>query len=296
MYLYVDDGKIICKITKEELIKNTMQSDLNSLSNWCRDWSMKLNPGKCRVIHFKAKRGGLRANREYIYTNADGIATPILSSEVERDLGIMISSDMKWKTQTNNACNEAISVLGRIRNTFKYFDSNIVKIIYPTFVRPHIEFAIQVWNPQTKEESIKLERIQKKSLNLATNLKDLDYTEKLKILGLTSHKVRRKRGDLIQMYKIVNKIEKINFIKDLKFSGEGLRGHDLKIHREIDAKHHSRINFLSNRIATEWNRLPKEVVESMNTNIFKNRLDKYLNSSTYRQSIYSSNTATIGGV
>ena len=125
---------------------------------------MNLNPDKCRVIHFKNNRMKLSANREYIYTNSEGMSTKILSSIVERDLGIMISSDMKWKTQTTNACNKALSSLGRIRNAFKYFDSNIVRIIYPTFIRPHLEFAIQVWNPQTTEESNRLKKIQKKAL------------------------------------------------------------------------------------------------------------------------------------
>ena len=98
------------------------------------------------------------------------------------------------------------------------------------------------------------------------------------------------------MYKIINKFEKIEFLKDLKYSGEGLKGHHLRIHREINAKHHSRVNFLTNRIATRWNRLPKEVVGSVNTNVFKNRLDKYLASTNYRQSIYSANTATVEGL
>ena len=171
--LYADDGKIFCKITPDEILKKTMQKDLNSLSQWCTNWSMNLYPDKCRVIHFKNNRMKLNANREYIYTNLEGMSTKILSSIVERDLGIMISSDMKWKTQTTNACNKALSSLGRIRNAFKYFDSNIVPIIYPTFIMPHLEFAIQVWNPQTTEESNRLGKIQKKALGLATNLKGL---------------------------------------------------------------------------------------------------------------------------
>ena len=60
-------------------------------------------------------------------------------------------------------------------NSFKYFDDKIVKIIYPTFIRPHIKFAIQIWNPQTKTEINKLERLLKKAIDLATNLKRMNY-------------------------------------------------------------------------------------------------------------------------
>ena len=65
----------------------------------------------------------------------------------------MVTSDSKWKNQTQHAINKARASLGRIRNSFKYFDHNIVKIIYPTFVRPHIEYGVQVWNPQTNKNN-----------------------------------------------------------------------------------------------------------------------------------------------
>ena len=91
---------------------------------------MKLNPDKCRVIHYKAKRNSNNLDREYYLFNADGIHNKIQKSELERDLGIMISSDLKWKDQTSHAINKARSMIGKIRNSFKYFDDEIVKSIY----------------------------------------------------------------------------------------------------------------------------------------------------------------------
>ena len=126
---------------------------------------MKLNPDKCRVIHYKAKRNSNNLDREYYLFNADGTHNKIQKSELERDLEIMILSDLKWKHQTSHSINKARSIIGKIRNSFKYFDDKIVKIIYPTFIRPHIEYAIQVWNPQTKIEINKLKRLQKKAID-----------------------------------------------------------------------------------------------------------------------------------
>ena len=168
-----------------------------------------------------------------------------------------------------------------------------VKIIYPTFIRPHIEYGVQVWNPQSKAEIDKLEKLQKKAIDLSTKLRGLDYEEKLKILGLTTHKLRRKRGDFIQMYKILNKLERINFLKEIETTdNKNLRGHNLKIHRETNSKHAARMNFITNRIATEWNMLPTEVVEANSVNEFKNKFDKYIKTNKHRQSIYSRNSAT----
>ena len=47
------------------------------------------------------------------------------TTEVERDLGIMITADGKNKAQV-----EASWILGRIKRTFKYFDIHLFKKLY----------------------------------------------------------------------------------------------------------------------------------------------------------------------
>ena len=39
-----------------------------------------------------------------------------------------------------------------MRNTFKYFTSDIVKILYPVYIRLHLEFAAPVWNALSKDD------------------------------------------------------------------------------------------------------------------------------------------------
>ena len=54
------------------------------------------------------------------------------------------------------------------------------------------------------------------------------------------------------------------------------RGHSQRYAREI-SKNSERYNFLTNRIANEWNDLPEEVVCSKSVNEFKEKLDKCIN-------------------
>ena len=51
-----------------------------------------------------------------------------------------------WQEQINTADSKANLVLGLLKNTFSSWSYEIVLIIYPIFVRPHLEFASSVWN------------------------------------------------------------------------------------------------------------------------------------------------------
>ena len=67
-------------------------------------------------------------------------------------------------------------------------------------VRPHVEYATPIWSPLYKKDKIIIENIQRR----ATKLVD---TERLRKLGLPTLEYRRKRADLIQVYKILNDID-----------------------------------------------------------------------------------------
>ena len=45
---------------------------------------------------------------------------------------------------------------------------------------------------------------------MVQELKGLEYPERLEKLGYTDLETRRKRGDLIQLYKIANGLEEVN--------------------------------------------------------------------------------------
>ncbi len=66
------------------------------------------------------------------------------------------------------------------------FNIKLFKILYPAFVRAHLEFASVVWNFMSK-----LEGILKRAKKMLIEVRDLDYEKRLKELGLKSLKIRR---------------------------------------------------------------------------------------------------------
>ena len=97
-----------------------------------------------------------------------------------------------------------------------------------------------------------LENVRHKATRLVPNIKIRSYEYRVKTLKLT----RRKRGDLIQFYKILNKIDYANLGNESQEKNRGiesgpagnLRRQGLIFHRELARISSIRENFLTNRV------------------------------------------------
>ena len=88
-----------------------------------------------------------------------------------------------------------------------------------------------------------MERVQRRATKMIWECKDLEYTERLIVCGLTTLETRRVRADLIEVYKIVNKLEGLNegdFFERCNLGGVmrgGTRGNSIKFFRKIQIGH-----------------------------------------------------------
>ena len=69
----------------------------------------------------------------------------IESVESEVDLGIVITSDLKFSRQCIEAEKSAQRILGYIKRQFGYRNREIVLNLYNSLVRPRLEYAVQFW-------------------------------------------------------------------------------------------------------------------------------------------------------
>ena len=82
------------------------------------------------------------------------------------------------------------------------------KLLYCALARPHLYYAVSVWNPYFQRDIDLIESVQRRATKIVREMKNLEYSERLKRLDLTTLEQRRKRGDLIQIYKMMNGLEK----------------------------------------------------------------------------------------
>ena len=115
--------------------------------------------------------------------------------EVEKDVGVLVSSRLKPSQQCSAAAGKVNGVLGRISRAVQYRDKRTFVQLYKVYVRPHLEYCIQAWSPYHQAHKDKLEKVQRRAVNIVAGLKGRTYEQKLVEVGLTTLKERRVRGD-----------------------------------------------------------------------------------------------------
>ena len=82
------------------------------------------------------------------------------NSTLEKDLGLMVSEDLKWNEKISNILNKANRLLGLLTLTFIFRDPCLRRDLYVSLVRPHLEYAVQIWNPYFERDIEKIEKFQ----------------------------------------------------------------------------------------------------------------------------------------
>ena len=155
-------------------------------------------------------------------------------------------------------------------------------------MRPHLEFASSVWNPHLQSDIEALERVQRRASKIPYAMESMSYEDRLSCWGLTSLEERRKRGDLIQLYKMVNNLEHINWFTRPRFVSERhTRSHERNrksLSRDAfpsrarsDFGHGVTLQheFFLKRITGRWNGLSDLDVDAPSLDSFKARIDKH---------------------
>ncbi len=269
--LYADDSKVMCELRKSKFLDDAarLQADIDRIVGWCDQWLMKLNVGKCKVMHIGHK------NPKVMYFMKDvssGQPHALEKTDLERDLGVYIASDLKSHGQVNQVVSKANSMLGMLKRTFTYRGADMWKRLYTTYVRPHLEFAVPAWNPHLKGDIAKLESVQRRATKIAHEMKGKSYNERLSLLNLTTLEERRVRGDSIQWFKLVKGFDKVNWVKEpsLGHPRAGVRGRYIL---ENVRNCQQREKFFIVRAPETWNGLPDHVVEADTVDSFKRMFD-----------------------
>jgi len=284
--MYADDSKLFSLVRDKDKIIET-QKNINSITEWTKKWLMRLNADKCKVMHLGKNNQKATYKVEDVNT---GIKKNMSETESEKDLGVYITSDLDWSDHAKFAASKANRVLGMLTKTFVSRDKNLWKKLYVSLVRPHLEYASQVWNPRWQKDKNILEKVQRRASRIPLEFKGLEYEDRIKEWDIQTLEDRRTRGRLIQMYKIKNKMEEINWYNGPKWATRDetsirkcKRNNKWGLEKEhfnatqLNQCHFTNVRkeFFPNIVVDHWNALPDHVIEAPDINSFKAQLDKF---------------------
>ena len=213
----------------------------------------------------------------------------LMEATEEKDLGVWIGNDLKPVAQCERAAKAANSALGLITRSFHYRTKSILVPLYKTFVRPKLEYAVAVWNPWLKKDEEVMEKVQQRFVRLLSDVRGDTYEDRLKSAGLTTLSERRTRGDMIETFKTMKGINRVNreewFRVQVEEEHRPTRSNTVVVGEELErrsevivgqrARLEVRRNFFTVRVEKEWNCLPEVVKMQRTVNGFKNAYDRW---------------------
>ena len=141
-------------------------------------------------------------------------------------------------------------------------------------VRPILEYGNHIWGPFYLLDQQRLERVQRKATKLIKEISHLQYEERLLFLKLPSLYYRRYRGDMIMTFNLIHHHLHLDSSLFFTKSQTSTRGHQFKLYKP-QCTRDVRCHAFSHRVINKWNSLPPDIVQTTNTNLFKQKFDDY---------------------
>ncbi|CAI2739050.1 unnamed protein product [Dicrocoelium dendriticum] len=264
--IYADDLKLWMEVSCLDEA-DRLQATLDTLHEWSVKWRLPINRDKCSVLPIGAS--------EPFGTYHIG-GTLLRTSILEKDLSVLVSSDLRTTQDTLRRVAAANRMSHAIRRAFSRLTPDIFRLLFTSHVRPILEYGLPALFPLTKFECDLIEKVQRRASKYILELRDLPYPRRLQRMNLFTLDYRRRRGDLIFTRRILRGEMGTELQACFQSNpNSSTRGHNWKLFKPRRLRIHPALA-LSTRVVNDWNNLPKYVVEAQTEECFKRMLDSYL--------------------
>ena len=111
VYMFEDDTKVFKTINSPN-DQHTLQN--NYLTSWSSRWLLRFHPDKCNLMH-----AGKTIQQEYAYNlKIDNTAHELGGIEEQKDIWVIIDSNLEFDKHINQKINKANSIMAVIRRSF----------------------------------------------------------------------------------------------------------------------------------------------------------------------------------
>ena len=170
--------------------------------NFYLDWRGKLSeitPDRCRLMFLSRKRTHFITPSPFCINKG----SQIQSTDSVKYLGILLTSDLTWSTHIAAICAKIRKLVDLLYGRFQNCSPNVKLTLYKAFIRPHVEYASQVWDRHLLKDVDLLEKDQKFALRVCCKYWSTHYSDLLGSAHISTLVQRCRKAKLTHLYKIV---------------------------------------------------------------------------------------------
>ena len=174
----------------------------------------------------------------------------------QKDLGVTVDSELTFEEHISAKIRVVNAIVGLIRRSFTFLDGSMLTRLYAALVRSHLEYAQSVWAPHTKICINLLKNMQIRATKLVNGLDDMEYKKRLIRLKLPTLANRRRRDDMIEIYKHFKSYDRNSISTSFQPKERKSRKHKLQLYyKKPRGIQHYSYYFRTSKL---WNNLPSE--------------------------------------
>ena len=160
LLLYADDILLYRRINNDSNY-HLLQQDIDTMETWLLQNHLQLNAAKCKYMTISRKHSPPLNYQLSIVNHRMEKVTEF------KYLGVWLSDNMSWSTHIETSSTRALKQVGLIyRKFYQYSSPECLQQLYLSFVRPHVEYAVPVWDPHCSNHVQTVERVQTFTLKM----------------------------------------------------------------------------------------------------------------------------------
>ena len=270
--LFADDTSLFIIVDNPVTAADSLNTDLNKISQWAATWLVTFNPAKTEALLFSRKLNRPQHPPLYMQNH--------LISEIDahKHLGVYFTNDCTWHNHINYIKEKAWHRLNIMRKLKFKLDRKSLETIYLTFIRPLLEYGDVIFDNCTQYEKQELDKIQNEAARIVTGTTKLVSLVTLyKEICWETLEIRRYNHKLTLFYKMMHNITPLYLSSLVPQSVSNLSRYNLRNSNDlqtIDARTNQYYNSFLPSSVRAWNNLSVEAKQCESVNTFKCLLQK----------------------
>ena len=280
IHLYADDTQLMIPTPTKSIpdAVHLLNSDLHTISFWCKNNGLFINPDKSQFSIYGTARNLAKIDENELTINIDG--AKIAYSKTLTNLGVTFDQKLCWSEHVSRQTAKSFFVLRSVRKLSQFLPTDLKLTLVKTLILPLVDYCDTVYGANLcKRDAIRVQKLQNCCVRFVFNLRKSSHILPfLNELGMLNMKRRRKLHLCCMIYKILQTAKPFYLFDRLQHKRD-IHIYCTRDKNKLFQQHHNLSLTLSSftfSAVKSWNALPDNIISSASYHLFLQSLRKFL--------------------